>query len=92
MSNNTPLQEFCERLKKRLSLFPNDMPPSGRGAYDAYLNCLNHATELLQRERNEIELAYNQGDSDRDNQQDGNGRQFKNCMDYYNNTYQINNN
>lgn len=45
------------------------------------------AKELLESERDQIEKAYNQGDSDRDNQQDGNGRTCKNCMDYYNQTF-----
>ncbi|MES2382344.1 MAG: hypothetical protein V4538_14960 [Bacteroidota bacterium] len=45
------------------------------------------AKNFLKLEREQFEKAYNQGDSDRDNQQDGNGRQFKNCMDYYNKTF-----
>lgn len=45
------------------------------------------AKELLKVERNQIETAYNQGDSDRDNQQDGNGREFKNCIHYFTTTF-----
>lgn len=58
---NTTLTELSIRLKKRISLFPDDLLPSQRGAYDAYLNCLNQVTELLEQERKQIRDSYEKG-------------------------------
>ena len=45
---------------------------------------INRATELLQKERQQIEEAYNQGDYDGF---DGNTPKYFNSTDYYNKTY-----
>lgn len=45
------------------------------------------ANDYLINERNQIELAYNQGCSDTDNKQDGNEPDFKNCIEYFDKTY-----
>lgn len=60
----TALQTLIEKLDKRVGLFKqnyDDMTLSERGAYYAYLNIKNEATELLAKEREDIVEAFNGG-------------------------------
>ena len=90
MAQNTALQDVIEKLNKDKDNFP----PFGfdeefmRGIYKGFQMAVFICQKTgLPKERTQIETAYNQGASDIDNLQDGNGRKFKNCMDYFTNTF-----
>jgi len=53
--------------------------------------CIELANDYLDKERNQIESAYNQGCADTDNKQDGNEPDYRNCIDYFDKTYSNNN-
>lgn len=84
--NSTALQELIEYI---LHNSEKELLPNSVGSRDiisiekVYLK----AKSLLPKERKGYEQAYNQGDADRDNQQDGNERDFKNCIDYFDKTF-----
>ena len=62
--DTTAMQELIEQIENKLSQFPDDSLPSERGLYDGYLNSLNIAKALLQKEKEQIENAYEVGISD----------------------------
>ena len=64
--DTTAMQELIEQIENKLDQFPDDLLPSERGLYDGYLNSLNIAKALLQKEIGQIEKAYNQGYRDAD--------------------------
>ena len=62
--DTTAMQELIEQIENKLSQFPDDSLPSERGLYDGYLNSLNIAKALLQKEREQIEKAFTDGSID----------------------------
>ena len=78
--DSTALQELIDRIELARQNSHKKYHPS----FDYWII---EAKSLLPKEREVIEDAYNQGDADRDNQQDGNGRDFKNCIDYFTQTF-----
>jgi len=50
----TALKQLIERIEKQMSAIPNDPNLTERALYDSYLNCKNWATELLDKEKEQI--------------------------------------
>lgn len=76
--SNTPLHQYIEKM-----IYYRDNELLSDEQKKSVNYAINTAHELLHIEQAIIEESYNQGDSDRDNYQDGNVRVYKNCIHYY---------
>jgi hypothetical protein len=70
----TALKQLIERIEKQMSAIPDDANLTERALYDSYFNCKNWATELLEKEKEQIINAHIKGQSEKAEQ-------------YYNQTY-----
>jgi len=82
----TPLKELIERIEKQMSAIPDDPNLTERALYDSYLNCKNWATELLEKEREQISKAWDDGDYAYFYSKET-GRNFDNGENYFNEKY-----
>jgi len=82
----TPLKELIERIEKQMSAIPDDPNLTERALYDSYLNCKNWATELLEKEREQISKAWDDGDYAYFYNKET-GRDFEDGAEYYNKVF-----
>jgi hypothetical protein len=57
----TAIKQLIERIEKQMSAIPNHPNLTERALYDSYLNCKNWATELLDKEKEQIINAHIEG-------------------------------
>ena len=82
----TALKELIERIEKQMSAIPDDPNLTERALYDSYLNCKNWATELLEKEKEQIKIAHLNGQSEFDDSYyDSTNDRL--AEQYYNQTY-----
>jgi len=54
----TAVEQLIERIEKQMSAIPNEPNLTERALYDSYLNCKKWATELLEKEKEQIQKSY----------------------------------